>query len=661
MRLSRLSLENVRSHKTTEILFDNGITVIMGRTGSGKSSILMAIDYALFGSENISNNEIIRRGAKNMRITLEFEHNNKRYTITRGLKKAGEKVSIDFENLNVTEDGKKLNILSRAKDVNEIIQKILGYPNNVKMTQMFQVTTYTRQDEIRKLIEMKTEERQEYIDKILQLSKYKGTYDNLKEVITHFKNKMLELERINEFKQTLDKDLNELGKQLTKNENDCSEKEKELLTVEFDIKNNKIIIENINKDIKLVEKSLIEKRENNNLVKSIDEQLNNIRLKQDINKGKKEILKGRLLQIKTSKNRAVIEDEIKDSEAKINIASAKLKDLNKDFSIIGQKGSKCPLCKQLVTENHIKGLESEYESKKKEYENEKNCKEIKLKDLKDDLKKVKEKEDFENQISNIDELVKQNEELIDMLNKKKGNKAIIDLKSDENDYNMKKEALDKAKDDEKRIFSRGESLKDLKKYVLKEISKIKDDIGKKELLVKNYVEEIGKKKKVEYLLKFLNVLRDNVKDIRGVIRQKFLLDFRYEFQQKFEEIRKQEDEYSVEVGDDYEPVAYTTKGEPVPINHLSGGEKTSVALAYRLALSSLASQMNNVMPSTLLILDEPTTGFDEEDIKTLPQALRNITSISQIIIVTHENALKEIADHNISIVKKGNNSIIEKI
>jgi len=43
---------------------------------------------------------------------------------------------------------------------------------------------------------------------------------------------------------------------------------------------------------------------------------------------------------------------------------------------------------------------------------------------------------------------------------------------------------------------------------------------------------------------------------------------------------------------------------------LSGGEKTSVALAYRLALNVMVKKVCEAMQSNLLILDEPTRGID---------------------------------------------------
>src|SRR5665647_1320838 len=49
MILRSLKLENIRSYKTTMIAFPKGISLFEGDIGSGKSTILMAIEFALFG------------------------------------------------------------------------------------------------------------------------------------------------------------------------------------------------------------------------------------------------------------------------------------------------------------------------------------------------------------------------------------------------------------------------------------------------------------------------------------------------------------------------------------------------------------------------------------------------------------------------------------
>jgi exonuclease SbcC len=49
-------------------------------------------------------------------------------------------------------------------------------------------------------------------------------------------------------------------------------------------------------------------------------------------------------------------------------------------------------------------------------------------------------------------------------------------------------------------------------------------------------------------------------------------------------------------------------------NYLSDGEKTSLALAYRLSLNTIVQKVSAGIKSNLLILDEPTDGFSKEQL-----------------------------------------------
>ena len=49
MIIKRVKLNNIRSYIKEELNFDKGITLLSGNIGSGKSTILLAIDFALFG------------------------------------------------------------------------------------------------------------------------------------------------------------------------------------------------------------------------------------------------------------------------------------------------------------------------------------------------------------------------------------------------------------------------------------------------------------------------------------------------------------------------------------------------------------------------------------------------------------------------------------
>jgi len=87
------------------------------------------------------------------------------------------------------------------------------------------------------------------------------------------------------------------------------------------------------------------------------------------------------------------------------------------------------------------------------------------------------------------------------------------------------------------------------------------------------------------------------------------------------------------------------------IGYLSGGEKTSIALAYRLTLNSLMRKETDSMKSNLLILDEPTDGFSKNQLGKIREVLDELKS-EQIILVSHEKELETYVDNVFQISKQ---------
>jgi exonuclease SbcC len=96
------------------------------------------------------------------------------------------------------------------------------------------------------------------------------------------------------------------------------------------------------------------------------------------------------------------------------------------------------------------------------------------------------------------------------------------------------------------------------------------------------------------------------------------------------------------------------------INYLSGGEKTSVALAYRLALNNIVQKVSTGMKSNLLIMDEPTDGFSKEQLFKIRDILNEL-NYPQIIIVSHERELESFADNIFQIEKIDGVSEVSKV
>ncbi len=99
-------------------------------------------------------------------------------------------------------------------------------------------------------------------------------------------------------------------------------------------------------------------------------------------------------------------------------------------------------------------------------------------------------------------------------------------------------------------------------------------------------------------------------------------------------------------------------GYDADVAHLSGGERTACALAYRLALNkTINSLINNIKTKDLLILDEPTDGFSSEQLDKMRDVLAQ-TQLKQIIIVSHEQKIEGFADQVIRVHKNEHSSSV---
>ncbi len=108
---------------------------------------------------------------------------------------------------------------------------------------------------------------------------------------------------------------------------------------------------------------------------------------------------------------------------------------------------------------------------------------------------------------------------------------------------------------------------------------------------------------------------------------------------------------SASVDDRFTPTI-TQSGYDLDAQSLSGGERTAVALAYRLALNYMVKRANESMQTNLLILDEPTEGFSKEQTYRLRGVLEEL-ECDQVILVSHERDLESLAD-KIYLVEKQN-------
>ena len=95
MRFERLRLRNFKPYADADLDLREGVTVIHGLNGSGKSSLLEACFFALYGARALDDtlDEVVTTGADEAEVSLRFVHGGDTYGITRELRRSGDRVS----------------------------------------------------------------------------------------------------------------------------------------------------------------------------------------------------------------------------------------------------------------------------------------------------------------------------------------------------------------------------------------------------------------------------------------------------------------------------------------------------------------------------------------------------------------------------------------
>jgi len=88
VNIERVIVENFRSHPESDLSIPLGATAVIGVNGAGKSSLIAAIDYALFAGRG-EGARYLRRGATRMLVSVTVEHRGERYSIARGYSASG--------------------------------------------------------------------------------------------------------------------------------------------------------------------------------------------------------------------------------------------------------------------------------------------------------------------------------------------------------------------------------------------------------------------------------------------------------------------------------------------------------------------------------------------------------------------------------------------
>jgi exonuclease SbcC len=162
VKFDRLKLSNFKCYRDADLRLDRGVTVIHGVNGSGKSSLLEACFFALYGAKALDDRtlqDVVTIGADDAEIELWFTHGGRSYHLERRVRVTNDRAQTAtcvLETPDETIDG--------ARPVRSFVADLLRMDADA-----FVNCAYVRQGEVNELIHATPAERQDIIDDLLQL------------------------------------------------------------------------------------------------------------------------------------------------------------------------------------------------------------------------------------------------------------------------------------------------------------------------------------------------------------------------------------------------------------------------------------------------------------------------------------------------------------
>ena len=697
--IRRIELRNFASHDDTELEFGNGKNVIIGATGSGKTNILQALDFAFLGDvPEVDLPELIADNSDSAEVAVEYDdpRTGQNYRIHRVLKRAPDgKAEHDCTLTNLA--------------TNEVIKK----PEPVRKTlesfgvdpAVWRYIVHVGQGRFGDLLE-ETQERKISLDKLFRVSQLEATYQELgrrespgsqlelrkrtnSEKITGFKRdasrlneeqeNLKRVEKQREQKQGELKRLYEQHKRLVEFSQKATKTLDQIKAIDDEIRKSQIATENATKQVNDSVSHLLERKllplsgcsnlkglPSNEILTQIKELEANLQKLVDQDRTLEQTYQHSIEE--TSKIQSKLEQTTKERE-KIN---AELDDVQQYlYGKTEQSTVACERCGSLLTEAQWK---EHFEERRKqvtelEHETVKYSKFLEAERARTNAYR-KEHEGATGQIKNLDHalpIIKQIQEQrrtiesnisqpkiktrTELLTQLRAQLAIESSKPDN-------EVTDQASTlalELKTLPSRIEQLtQELNSFDQNFLNPQKKRVENAERARDEAAKLEPKITEDELKITTLDMIRKSLREIQPAVRRDFVTKIAQSANDYMKRLYGCFDLENFELTEDYEFLV-TRAGYKRHARRLSGGQQVLTSMAFLLALSEVLSQLD------FLILDEPTTHLDESRRTELVNVLEHLRRVPQLLIVDHHPELFEAADtrFQVNLTREGQSQVTQ--
>ena len=667
-----IELIDFLAHHDTKLEFNNDATVFVGQNGAGKSSIIDAITFSLFGSHMRKNNKsLIRRGANKALVKVEFSANGKKYRTVRQIDAKGtltaqflEKNGGDY--LPIAEGERK----QFGESMTNEVEKVLGM-NFEKL----KIASIVQQGELNSIIKAKPKEFKELLNTIIGIDRLDVAVESMKEVLKEFRKDTQNKHGFDDTQiELLENKMSEFENEILNSKPKIGELEQEKKTTETEISQ---IEQEIEKD-SMKESQLVE-------LENQKEELVSY-AKDAIKKIQREVMEEER-KVNECKGCFSIANEKEQIEIEISKLNLELSTVMKDFDEYGKKkirfeeqsefanrlelrDGKCPVCDSKVdhlnplfqkehVEEEIRTLGEkliQLEKKQSELENLIQERTDRLRkaenaDVKLKTHNISNEAELELIAETVKEKIKKIKEIPITIN----SGQLLEASTIDSHAKMKYEKILQIEkttsgfNQEQFIAKKSELVNNRQR-----LREIDQEFGAVSNRIENAQKQLEKNKislaelhKVRKYVIELENIQKNVYSIDGPVA-KSLRSWALEI------ISEKSSEYLEKLNTKIQRISLSQKTRDVNITcyarstmleleSLSGGEQVSIALSLRLGMAHLLGSSN----LNFMILDEPTTHLDSERRKALVEVLSQLANIRgenasmQFIIISHDAEIFE--------------------
>ncbi len=671
--IKSVELGNFISHSETKLDFEDGVTVFVGHNGAGKSSIIDAITFALFGEHTRkSNRGLIRRGTTQAYSKICFSSNGKQYEAVRKIDSKGTLSAQFFE----IRDGQQLPLATgERKQFGESMTEQIESRLGLDFTKL-KVASIVQQGELGAIIKAKPKEFKELLNAIIGIDKLDLASETLRAIQKNFRQSIQQKIGYDDTHiDILQKELEQKRQEITKTESQILElrKRKERQENELQELGQKIKSDS-QKEIVL--KQIEERRQE--LLRYVRDAI--IGIQKEIAEKERKIseCEGCFEDAKQCSN---FESMLQKTESEISEIDKKILGFEKQQTILQEhqilakklllQDGKCPVCDTRV--EHLKPIfqvehiRSEQERIRQELDTLMTKKQQTLKDKNEATARLKKAILAQRTLDA--HAIQKPEQIQQIKNEIEIRRAQIQKVPNMDSSGLLIEAA--SIDSHARILcEKIESLqKEISSFDPVEFSKLKIEFEKKRHESSKTDQEYGaviekvkqtnhRVERISSILVELNYVKDYLVQLDEIQSNVYNRDGPVATSLRswaLTTVSEKTSEYlemlntkihRIALAEKVRDISITcySKNTVIDIDSLSGGEQVSVALALRLGMAHLlgASNLNFV------ILDEPTTHLDEERRRSLVRVLSQLSDISsnvsgplQLIIITHDSEIFE--------------------